>query len=157
MKNILLVGFCLCVAGTCFAQRAHVIFAELAGNGGLGSINYDVRFSKKATGLGMRIGGIIINRSWIIPVHINYVGRDGLPFEVGIGVTNGIFRQKDNLLVWQQLLTCNLSYRRQFKNRLNFRAGWTPIFIRKKEGDFTNNAYKKVLFFWSGVSIGYRL
>jgi hypothetical protein len=28
MKNILLVGFCLFVAGTCLAQRAQVIFAE---------------------------------------------------------------------------------------------------------------------------------
>jgi hypothetical protein len=145
------------VAGTCFAQRAHMIFAELGGNGGLGSINYDVRFDKNATGLGMRIGGIYVNQNCNIPVQINYVGRDDLPFEVGIGITNNFFRQNDNVLIWQRILTGNLGYRRQFKNRLNFRAGWTPIFIRKKEDDFFNNAFRKIFFFWSGISIGYRL
>jgi hypothetical protein len=174
MKNILLVGFCLFVAGTCFAQRAHVIFAELGGNGGLGSINYDVRFDNGALGWGLRIGGGIspfgmVQRAeqadvieltggkWNIPILINYITNDKQPFEFGIGIVNSFFEKEHNKPHWRTNLTGALMYRRQLKDGINCRIGWTPVFIPAKKDDPWNNIITRLNFCRVGVSIGCRL
>lgn len=168
MKNILLVGFCLFVAGTCFAQRAHVIFAELGGNGGLGSINYDVRFDPEATGWGLRIGVLpfrkipelvtdLTGSTWNIPILLNYVTNDKQPFEFGIGVANSFLEKKRNKSHWRTSLTGTLMYRRQLKDGINCRIGWTPVFIPGNREDPRDKVFTQLNLCRAGVSIGCRL
>jgi hypothetical protein len=168
MRNILLVGFCLFVASNCFAQRAHLIFAELGGNGGLGSINYDVRFDNGALGWGLRIGVLPFRKipqvlqeftgsTWNIPILLNYVTSDKQPFDFGIGLVNSLFEKKNTKSRWRTSLTGTLMYRRQLKDGINCRIGWTPVLVQEKKDDPWDDGITLINLCRVGVSIGCRL
>lgn len=68
------------------------VFFELLGPGGIYSVNYDTRFSKKPGGLGLR-GGVSYTQIseaslFTLPVQLNYLlGKNEKFFELGLGAT----------------------------------------------------------------------
>lgn len=96
--------FCL-VIGVAFSisassqNRTSAVFFEFPGNGGLASLNYDLRFSKSNSGFGGRIGigaGWISSASWFgefiptLPLAVNYLtGQGSHHLEASAGVTFG--------------------------------------------------------------------
>src|SRR5215213_1235952 len=102
MKKIILAALLLTTTETLFAQGNKSIFLEIAGNGGLVSINYDARFRKSEKGFGYRAGfGFIppVNSFftstpviWTIPIGVNHLaGKAPHYFESGIGITYFFF------------------------------------------------------------------
>lgn len=93
MKKLLFIVVFVCAASVSFSQQAaRAVYFELGGPG-LASFNFDTRFSKKADGIGGRIGfgGFSIDQvgAVFIPLGLNYViGKDQRHFfELGAGVT----------------------------------------------------------------------
>ena len=132
-------------------SSAKVVYAELGGPGLL-SINYDMRFGKKADGFGFRagFGGWSIKESKLIllPLGVNYITskneRDF--FEVGAGTTivsnsaegnEGPFKSSFGFL--------SIGYRKQpIDGGYFFKAALVPVFGKG--------------FFWpyyAGVGFGY--
>jgi hypothetical protein len=81
------------------SSHAPNIFIEAGGNGGLASVNFDMRFSQNYNGLGARIGvgaayvsdaHVFFRGTTTFPIAINYLFGSGPHFlEVGAGLTIG--------------------------------------------------------------------
>jgi hypothetical protein len=140
------------------AQNAKAVFFELGG-AGLASVNYDMRFTKKESGIGGRVGfgGFSLgsksekSTAIFIPVGLNYiVGKDGRHyFEFGGGITSVILSDKStgsNETFKNTFGHLDIGFRLQPKEGgFFFRATITPVF----------NKY----FFWpyyGGISFGYK-
>lgn len=139
-------------------QPARAVFFELGGPG-LASFNYDTRFSRRADGIGGRIGfgGLSIDRvgAVFVPVGINYLfGKDNKHyFELGAGVTP-VFAFDNNDDGWDDtdgdtftgtFGHLNFGYRLQpADGGFFFRAAINPIFAK---GVF--------MPYYGGVSFGY--
>lgn len=137
----------------------NVIFAELFGPGMSLSFNYDFRFAKTNSGLGMRVGvgGFKFDDVNIlsVPVGINYLlGNENKFFELGV---NGIYSSRGFFFLnddegndskFVGMLT--LGFRRQLPGKgFNFRVSLNPV-VGMDDND--------ELFFWpfyGGVSLGY--
>jgi hypothetical protein len=155
MKKNLLIAFWLLYAGMeMVAQRARVVYTEVAGSALGYSANFDVRFKKQPDGWGARLGASLIDVYCITPVQINHVSGGKHGVEVGAGFTAFIYAiykyEGPENEIWP---SATIMYRFQGKNGLNIRAGWTPIF-----NNF-NNSYlteTPMLWIWPGASIGYQ-
>ena len=76
------------------SKRPQGVFFELLGPGGIYSANYDTRFNKTTTGLGIRVGLSYTQISeaslFTLPVQLNYLlGKNEKFFEMGLGATYG--------------------------------------------------------------------
>jgi hypothetical protein len=157
-KYVVSVVAIVLAASVSKAQSAKAVFVELGG-AGLASVNYDMRFTKKESGIGGRVGiggfslGSKDNRATaiFIPVGLNYiVGKDERHyFELGGGITSVIL--SDNITGGSQKFKStfghiDIGFRLQPKEGgFFFRAVVTPIFSKD--------------FFWpyyGGVSFGYK-
>jgi hypothetical protein len=157
-KYVVSVVAILLATSSSKAQNAKAVFVELGG-AGLASINYDMRFTKKESGIGGRIGiggfslGPKDNKTTaiFIPVGLNYiVGKDERHyFEFGGGITSVIL--SDNFAGGSEKFKSTFGYvdigfRLQPKEGgVFFRAAITPIFNKD--------------FFWpyyGSVSFGYK-
>lgn len=72
-------------------KGARSVYGEVGGPG-IFSVNYDFRFKKSETGLGMRLGlggvGFINLGVFATPIGVNYLsGKDGNYFEAGAGIS----------------------------------------------------------------------
>ena len=136
---------------TLSAQRAHVVYAEVAGNALFYSANYDVRFAKSGKGLGLRIGISPTSDGVITPVQLNYVTGEKHALEIGAGILTGF----DKEVAWGYIPNASVMYRFQGARGFNFRIGWTPTFLQKGKNE---NSYiaSNALFAWGGLSLGYR-
>jgi hypothetical protein len=118
------------------ASHAPNIFVEGGGNGGLASVNFDMRFSQQYKGLGVRIGvgvgykqeaHVFFQTTTTFPIAINYLlGSAPHYMEAGAGVTTGTdrFPYSGN----KSYFVPNLGYRFQSLNkRLMFRAVLSPF------------------------------
>ncbi|WP_194975302.1 hypothetical protein [Aquiflexum lacus] len=128
--------------------KRNTVFGELAGPGGLFSLNYDLRFGDIPTGFGMRTGVGYFqwssDRMVTIPLMVNWLlGANGKYLELGAGLSlaysetfkynpnmhSGIedFRPSSRFGLWQTPLL-NVGYRRQpIDGGFNFRAGLSPF------------------------------
>lgn len=139
-----------------FGQQSNLkkkksIYFELAGSGGLGSINYEKHFFKKnsteltwRTGLSFapidRNNGIGI----VFPVMVNtLIGKKANKLELGLG--QGItISTKGSFFI---LTTAAIGYRYQSDSKKWFyRVTYTPLISYLIDFQFQN---------WAGVSIGY--
>jgi hypothetical protein len=116
------------------------IFLELAGNGGIASLNYDRRFSGKHNGIGGRIGiGIGEGRLGhifpelvpTIPLAINYLTGEGAHhLELGAGIT--IATSELNRDPKSVFFVPSVGYRLQSPvRRFSFRAFVSPFIASK--------------------------
>jgi hypothetical protein len=89
----ILFSFLLFFEGSCqdiFKRK--VVFAELLGGGGYGSINYDFRFTPGNSGLGLRIGIGYFPTGTIFPVEVNgLLGKKRFSFEYGAGLSTAFY------------------------------------------------------------------
>ena len=139
---------------------AKIIFVELLGAGGIGSINFDIRLKKnRQDGFGLRAGfglgeyfssNITSNsgRYYSVPLGVNYlIGKRRNGLELGSIITPQFtFNKVLNGPQVAALGVFNFGYRFQpLKEGLLFRAGWQPFYS-------TNNGlFPKFI----GASLGY--
>lgn len=149
----------VCAASTSFSQQAaKAVYFELGGPG-LASFNFDTRFSKKADGIGGRIGfgGFSIDQvgAMFIPMGLNYIlSKDQRHFfELGAGVTpvfafdnnNDGYNDDDGGTFEATFGHLNFGYRLQpAEGGFFFRAAINPVFGK---GFFVP--------YYGGVSFGY--
>lgn len=170
MKKIsCVIAFCFAFVLPSFSQetkedlpitQAKNIFLELGGNGGLLSLNYDMRFSKTGKGLGFRAGvGFIPSMDFLFvetpsivtfPIGLNYLaGKGPHYFEGGLGFTfataeTDYFGDDENLTGYA--FVPNIAYRYQpLSRRFTGRISASPFF----SGGGSQ--------FWAGISAGIRL
>ena len=143
-KSMLLILLMSSFSSSVFSQKeigmtsshAPNIFIEAGGNGGLASVNFDMRFSEKYSGLGARIGvgagyvseaHVFFRGTTTFPIAINYLFGSGRHFlEVGAGLTIGQdrFPYDGN----KTYFVPNLGYRFQaVKKGLLFRGVLSPF------------------------------
>jgi hypothetical protein len=136
------------------AKAARTVYGELGGPGIL-SINYDFRFKKAETGLGMRVGvggvGFLTAGIFTMPVGLNYLaGKDGHYFEAGAGAS--LISLADGETVFEATSTTvfgylNLGYRYQpVKKGFTGRIFVSPLIV-PEAGFFP---------FYGGVSAGFK-
>lgn len=152
LKMVLLLGFVNVCLGQSDENRKSV-YVELAGSGGLGSLNFEKQFkSIKSTELTWRAGISLApidknNGTGIVfPVLINaLVGKGSHKFEVGAG--QGItFTTKGRFFA---LTTAVVGYRYQpFDKRWFYRVSYTPLISYLVDFQYQH---------WGGVSVGYTI
>lgn len=153
MKKIVFLLSALFLLGISTSTQAqdgfkkNTVFGELAGSGGLFSLNYDRRLGDAPTGFGMRTGVGYFqwssDRFVTIPIIANWlIGSNGKYLELGAGLSLAYaetFEHNPNMAVsmedfepssrfglWQTPLL-NIGYRRQpVDGGFNFRAGLSP-------------------------------
>lgn len=136
----------------------NAVYAELFGPGMSLSFNYDFRFQKTNSGLGMRfgIGGMKVRDVDIlaIPVGINYLlGNNNRFFELGaaaVYIKDGFYIVREDESGSDVVGVFTMAFRHQPKGRgVNFRVGLNPV-IGLDEKD-------EVYFFpfYGGLSVGY--
>lgn len=173
-KQVLLSWIALLAGGSpCFAQAPeapaarNAVFAELLGNGGLYSINYERMLTDQ---LGLRVGyaawdspllfeGTPPDRYQTVPVTMSYLlGRGERKLELGGGITFGqgaLDRYSGTGRDFSfRTLTAIVGYRSQPREGgYLFRVGATPFY----SFDDGEEAYPDPGFlFAAGVSFGYR-
>lgn len=139
-----------CISGV---KTSKLVYAELGGPG-LISVNYDMRFKgDKGWGFRAGFGGFVVDRIGVygFPLGLNYlIGNNKKHYlEVGAGATplfsTGLISFGDidqkQMVAWHALA----GYRLQFKNGINIRATYSPMF-----GDGLSE------FLYGGISLGYR-
>ncbi len=155
-KRIGVALFILLGGQIALAQSTNTAYAELGGNGGALTVNYERLLSPRLYG---RVGVSTVSSSndssnslaIIVPLMVSYLTnpRSSRHFEVGAGVTIATGDQQD---LWGEgnrhfsnlVGTLTLGYRYQKPGRgFLFRAGFTPIF---DQHDFIP---------WAGGSFGY--
>ena len=150
------------------SNRNQAVYLELAGNGLVFSLNYDMRLAKnRQDGHGVRIGvggfpvysrdnagnrvkGIAVT----IPLAYNYlIGKRRSAFELGAGITPAIGYVEGVEISGEEIKEtdfallgfANVGYRYQPLNSgFVFRFTWTPA--------VTNEGFQP---FWLGLSLGY--
>lgn len=170
MKKILcVITICLVFALPSLSQetkealpvtQAKNLFLELGGNGGLLSLNYDMRFSKTGKGLGFRAGvGFIPSVDLLFvetpsivtfPIGLNYLaGKGPHYFESGLGLTfataeTDYFGDDENMTGFA--FVPNIAYRYQpVSGRFTGRVSFSPFF---------SSGGSQI---WAGLSVGIRL
>jgi len=72
--------------------KRKVVYTEVFGSGGYGSINYDIRFKPGNDGLGFRIGIGVFPSTIVIPIGINgLIGKKRFAFEYGTGLSAAFY------------------------------------------------------------------
>jgi hypothetical protein len=154
-NSVLALALVVLSTGTWAQTGAKSVYAELGGPG-IVSLNYDMRFTKKQGGLGMRVGGggfyVDGDGLFLLPVGINYLfGNEGNKhfFELGATLTPLIVSESfggGDGLFSSTFGTLTLGYRMQpAKSGFTFRASLNPVIDRNT--------------FWplyGGVSFGYK-
>jgi hypothetical protein len=155
MRHVFLIALFLSGSGILLAQNStekrKSLFFELAGSGGLGSINYESTFLKRpkleATWrLGLSFAPIDKNNGVgiVFPIMANaLLGENAHKLELGLG--QGItITTKGNFFL---LTTAAIGYRYQSLNKNWFyRATYTPLI---------SYIIDRQLQHWGGLSIGY--
>ena len=129
------------------------IYGEIGGPGLLFSANFDTRFTRKPTGLGLRVGlgyapgipGSVIS----VPMGLNFLaGKNKHFFEAEGGVSfyhlfesQGDWYSTDPSSVWGKYLY--VGYRYKSQDGFTARMGFCPLFV---EGGIEP---------WMGISIGH--
>ena len=157
MKNILITVFLFTCIAQVKAQKGQALYAEIGGTGIIYSVNYDMRFAKGEDKLGMRAGVSILDGGVIFPLHLNYLfGKGNSKFEVGAGMTVLLGDLEGDKRI-QVLASSALMYRFQKEDgRFLFRAGLSPIFLLSDFDDDLGDV-QNILWFWPGISFGYKL
>jgi hypothetical protein len=136
-------------------ERAQTAFFEIGGPGLALTLNYDMRFGHKRTGLGFRAGAGYFatdgNNVFSVPIQINYLlGKGNSLIELGGGTTflNSHGNSNGKTFIFDRITgfigTATIGYRYQPQERgINLRIGFVPIFC--DEG----------IIAAGGVSIGY--
>ena len=135
-------------------KGASSVYGEIGGPG-LFSINYDFRFQKSQSGLGMRLGlggiGFLNAGVFTLPVGLNYLsGKDGHYFEAGAGAS--LFSLSDGESVFEANSSTvigylSLGYRYQpIKRGFTGRVFISPLIV--PEGGFFP--------FYGGISAGFK-
>lgn len=135
-------------------KGARSVYGEIGGPG-LFSVNYDFRFQKSQSGLGMRLGlggiGFLNAGVFTLPVGLNYLsGKEGHYFEAGAGasllsLSNGetVFDANSSTVIGY----LSLGYRYQpIKKGFTGRVFLSPLII--PEGGFFP--------FFGGISAGFK-
>lgn len=163
MRQILPIVILLCASLTVAAQDkstntssngARNVYGEIGGPG-LFSVNYDFRFQKSQSGLGMRLGlggiGFLNAGVFTLPVGLNYLsGKDGHYFEAGAGAS--LFSLSDGESVFEANSSTvigylSLGYRYQpIKKGFTGRVFLSPLIV-PESGFFP---------FYGGVSAGFK-
>lgn len=138
---------------TSSTNRAHNIYLEAAGPGGIYSLNYDVRFQNSSEGLGVRVGASYFaidgESLFTAPFILNYlIGKKGNYLELGLGATVAYHHEKMDYYCscidtnevaklfedegFQIIGTIVIGYRRQpVDGGLMFRVGFSPLFNKE--------------------------
>jgi hypothetical protein len=146
------------------SYKPHLVFAELGGNAGLYSLNYDYKFADKWS---VRIGGTwqrmtitenvtgnqsAVERGSVIafPLLLNHLaGRGNHRVEIGFGAL-GLYANSEidgyfDVKGFAVQMTATLGYRYQpAQGGFNFRAGLTPFI-----------PFSRSTSLWVGISFGY--
>lgn len=155
MRNLLFILVIL-VSNSILSQLNHIkrksIYFELAGSGGLGSINYEKHFFNKnkvdlTWRLGLSFAPIDKNNGFglVFPVMVNaLIGKKAHKLELGIG--QGItLTTKGSFFILTPLV---LGYRFQKPEKnIFYRITYTPLISYLVDFQYQN---------WGGISIGYR-
>jgi len=153
-----LLFFCAKAQEEAERVKSKAVYAEIFGNGGLYSFNYDQRFDQRLDGLGFRAGASFIalngTGAATFPFGLNYLlGKNGKYFELGLGATyalgfdntNTQARGSDETIGDGLFGTMTLGYRREPKEGgFLFRVGMTPLF-----------GYGVFWPLYGGISFGY--
>ena len=138
--------------------KRNSVYAELGGNGGLYSLNYDrILTSNKyvlSGRIGISIGQTLTNNlSGIFPMELNALIFNETPhhLEMGVGVAPYIDYSKQ----FELYSSFRIGYRYQNfkKNGVIFRAGFTPMKGLISENDISLNIISFIP--WAGISLGY--
>lgn len=121
---------------TAIVKRAHNMYAEVAGQGLLFTVNYDTRFGARRDGWGGRLGfgalGSSTESYLAVPISVNYLLGSGRNFfEIGLGATYNKFSEGDEIFDTAKniLGTMAFMYRLQPITRgFSIRIGFTPVF-----------------------------
>lgn len=141
-------------SSTAESKGASSVYGEIGGPG-LFSVNYDFRFQKSQSGLGMRLGlggiGFLNAGVFTLPVGLNYLsGKDGHYFEAGAGAS--LFSLSDGESVFEAnnstvIGYLSLGYRYQpIKKGFTGRVFLSPLIV--PEGGFFP--------FYGGISAGFK-
>lgn len=142
---ILFLFFLLSYVEQISAQRNHQVYLEMFGSSLGTSINYDVRFTNRENGFGLRIG---ISRK-VFPFHLNYViGAKSSKLECGLG-TSIYFSSRSK---YDFIPSGTLMYRyNPNKIPISLRIGIAPNFV-----PFSDRLPTWLLWIIPGISLGYR-
>lgn len=116
MKILAVALLMLSVSGQLMSQSNKLVTAEIGGEGGLYSLNYDSRLSSGNNGLGYRIGLSFYEDVLVIPVQLNHlIGNNGKYVEVGGGVSliTGVIDFGNGTEGLKAIPTISLKYRSQ--------------------------------------------
>lgn len=136
----------------------NALYAELFGPGMSLSFNYDFRFQKANSGLGMRfgIGGMKIRDVDIlaIPVGLNYLlGNNNRFFELGLAavyIKDGFYIVRDEGSGSDIVGVFTMAFRHQPQGQgVNFRVGLNPVIGTDDKDEFY------FFPFYGGLSVGY--
>jgi hypothetical protein len=159
-RTTFIVTLIFCATISLKAQRNHLVYAEAMGNGLIYSVNFDTRFKKAINGPGVRLGigaeGSSSDFTTYIPTQVNYVLGSKHALEVGIGVVSvygtSLYDDVNRNHHYEIHPNACMLYRFQGNKGVNFRIGWTPVFVKKKQ----DYAISSLLFaLWPGMSLGY--
>jgi hypothetical protein len=155
MRYVFLIALFLSGSGILLAQntieKRKSLYFELAGSGGLGSINYESTFLKKSTleatwRLGLTFAPIDKNNGVgiVFPIMANaLLGENAHKLELGLGQGITITTKGSFFL----LTTATIGYRYQSPSKKWFyRATYTPLI---------SYIIDRQLQHWGGLSIGY--
>ncbi|MBN2776611.1 MAG: hypothetical protein JXR36_03160 [Bacteroidales bacterium] len=151
IKNILISLVLLLITSTCLAQSN--IYLEIAGTGGLGSINYEKVFKpEKDLSYSLRTGFSIapIDKNngvaLIFPVMFNGIyGQNKHKLEFGLGQSFTLSTKGSFFIMG----VSNLGYRLEPDDKnYFFRLSYTPIISYLIDFQWQH---------WAGISIGYKL
>jgi hypothetical protein len=131
----------------CQKPKQDLIYFEIGGTGIIYSINYDRRFTKSQTGLGIKIGVtstkllLEFDGDYLLPIHLNYVIGNKVGLELAAGVTISNFTYEN------VLPSASVMLRYQSQKGLNLRIGVAPYSLKRN----VNN----IVYWWPGLSVGY--
>lgn len=157
IRNAAIAALLTLASSILSAQVHNAAYAEIGGNGGALTVNYERRLTTNLYG---RIGLSTVSSSndsgdsfaVIVPLMVNYLTNPSSAhhLEAGAGVTivsgdqQDLWGEGENQSVSNVVGTATVGYRYQKPGRgFVFRAGFTPIF---DQHDFLP---------WAGVSFGY--
>ena len=157
MRNLLLFITVIFATIPGFSQttfKKNTFYAELAGNGGFLSVNYERQMGNKP-GLGLHIGIGLGDSKPDVPLGISYMynlGNNKSFIEAGAGVTLAeqslwdLHVPNQDSYPYKVAFIPSIGYRHHTQYGLMWRINYTPIFTK----------YRNIPLFF-GVSVGWRI
>lgn len=146
-------------------SNEHSVYAEILGQGGIYSINYDRIYVKKNTPVAFRLGGSAFYSDKVLvfntPMSVTaLIGKQIDYFEVGMGISHlyaidTYFKDPTEYAMIYVLASPILGYRKQISKGVMFRAVLSPLITVLSSERIDRKAPFYGSLPWIGLAFGY--